>query len=92
MGYFVEVGDEMTSKNESRKHDHNYFNALLTKKQAIFLQGMSPTKNGKVFFNNQTGSSSTPLHEDLHFKHSELLNISIKNILEEKPDGTFKVK
>uniref|UniRef100_A0A7M5X323 Uncharacterized protein n=1 Tax=Clytia hemisphaerica TaxID=252671 RepID=A0A7M5X323_9CNID len=77
---------------KSKKYDLGYFNNLVTKKLPVYLQALSPTKNGKIFFNELLGSSATLLHENLPFDHSVFTSISVSDILNEEPDGTFTVK
>ena len=77
---------------KSKKYGHEYFKNLLMKKQPVYLEGLSPTKNGKIFFNELLGSSAALLHENLSFDHSVFACISVSDILSEEPDGTFAVK
>jgi len=60
----------------------------MEEQQPICLQNMSPTKNGKIFFNESTGSSSK-LEEDIEFEYGAETPAAVSYINKEHPHGTF---
>lgn len=73
----------MTSEN----HNVSYFRKLMKDQEAVCLQNMSPTKNGKVFFNESSGSSSK--REEVSFECGVEVPAKVKSISKDHPDGTF---
>lgn len=72
----------------SDAHNHQYFKDFMLKQNPILLQHMSPTKNGKIFFNDASGSRSQP-EENLSFEYADESHAHVKELKSNHPDGTF---